>query len=81
VSQLSRRKFLLASAAALAAKSTAKPAFGQGAAVPSGPAADVDVIIVGAGAAGIAAARKLSPRGGASPWSRRRAASAGRCFT
>ena len=58
VSRLSRRTFL-AGAAALAAR----PAFGQGGAAPGGPATDVDVIIVGAGAAGIAAARRLSAAG------------------
>lgn len=54
---LSRRSFL-AGATALAAR----PAFGQGAATP-GAQADMDVLIVGAGAAGIAAARRLSAAG------------------
>ena len=71
VSPLSRRAFL-ASAAAFAAK----PAFGQG-----GPAADVDVIIVGAGAAGIAAARKLSAAGRSFTMVEATARVGGRCFT
>jgi monoamine oxidase len=50
------RRGVLAGFAALAAR----PAFGQNAAPP---AADVDVIIVGAGAAGIAAARTLAAAG------------------
>ena len=50
MSRLSRRSFLAAGAALLA-----KPALG------AGPAAgDVDVVIIGAGAAGIAAARRVA---------------------
>jgi monoamine oxidase len=52
--RLSRRSFLAASAAL-----AARPAFGA-TAPPSGP---VEVVIVGAGAAGIAAARKLAAAG------------------
>ncbi len=74
VSQLSRRIFL-AGAAALAAR----PAFGQGAA--SGPTADVDVIIVGAGAAGIAAARRLSAAGRSFNLVEATSRMGGRCFT
>src|SRR4051812_1639947 len=59
----------------------AKPAFGQGAAVPGGPAADVDVIIVGAGAAGIAAARKLSAAGRSFILVEAAGRIGGRCFT
>lgn len=51
--RLSRRSFLAASAALVAA-----PAFG-----PRASAADVDVVIVGAGAAGIAAARRVAAAG------------------
>jgi monoamine oxidase len=59
MSRLSRRTFL-AGAAAFAAR----PAFGQRAPLPVAPSAgEVDVIIVGAGAAGIAAARRLSAAG------------------
>ena len=50
MSRLSRRSFLAASAALVAA-----PALGA-----KEPAADVDVVIVGAGAAGIAAARRVA---------------------
>jgi monoamine oxidase len=56
MSRLSRRSFLGGSAASFAAG----PAFGQRARPPSG---EVDVIIVGAGAAGIAAARRLAAAG------------------
>jgi monoamine oxidase len=76
VSLFSRRYFL-AGAAALAAR----PAFGQGAAVPAGPAADVDVIIVGAGAAGIAAARRLSAAGRSFTLVEATSRIGGRCFT
>jgi hypothetical protein len=76
VSRFSRRYFL-AGAAALAAR----PAFGQGAAVPAGPAADVDVIIVGAGAAGIAAARRLSAAGRSFTLVEATSRIGGRCFT
>jgi monoamine oxidase len=72
----SRRTFL-AGAAALAAR----PAFGQGAAVPAGSAADVDVIIVGAGAAGIAAARRLSAAGRSFTLVEATSRIGGRCFT
>jgi monoamine oxidase len=65
MTRLTRRGFLLGSAALAAA-----PAFGQGPApdqplAPAAPAgrAEVDVVIVGAGAAGIAAARRLSAAG------------------
>jgi monoamine oxidase len=76
VSRLSRR-FFLAGAAALAAR----PAFGQGAAAPAGPATDVDVIIVGAGAAGIAAARRLSAAGRSFTLVEAASRIGGRCFT
>ena len=56
MSPFSRRSFLAGSAAAFAAG----PAFGQRARTPSG---EVDCIIVGAGAAGIAAARRLAAAG------------------
>jgi monoamine oxidase len=56
--QLSRRSFLAASAA-LAAKPALGPALGATAPV-SGP---IDVVIVGAGAAGIAAARRIAAAG------------------
>jgi monoamine oxidase len=52
MSALSRRSFLTGSAAAF----TAGPAFAQRSGIPSG---EVDCIIVGAGAAGIAAARRF----------------------
>jgi monoamine oxidase len=71
------RRYFLAGAAALAAR----PAFGQGAAVPAGPAADVDVIIVGAGAAGIAAARRLSAAGRSFTLVEATSRIGGRCFT
>jgi monoamine oxidase len=71
VSQSSRRTFLAGAAAALAAR----PAFGQGA------AADVDVIIVGAGAAGIAAARRLSAAGRSFTMVEAVGRIGGRCFT
>jgi monoamine oxidase len=76
VSPLSRRSFL-AGATALAAK----PAFGQGASTPSGPAADMDVMIVGAGAAGIAAARRLSAAGRSFTLVEATSRIGGRCFT
>jgi monoamine oxidase len=56
--RLTRRSFL-AGGAVLAAR----PAFGQAPAVQVPAAVEVDVIIVGAGAAGIAAARRLSAAG------------------
>lgn len=62
MSRLSRRSFLGGSAASFAAG----PALGQRARPPSAerpPSSEVDVIIVGAGAAGIAAARALSAAG------------------
>jgi monoamine oxidase len=71
VSRISRRSFL-AGAAAVAAQ----PAFGQGAAP-----ADVDVIIVGAGAAGIAAARRLSAAGRSFTLVEATSRIGGRCFT
>jgi monoamine oxidase len=74
VSLFSRRTFL-AGAAAVAAR----PAFGQGA-VPAG-SADVDVIIVGAGAAGIAAARRLSAAGRSFTLVEATSRIGGRCFT
>jgi hypothetical protein len=65
MTRLTRRGFLLGSAALAAG-----PALGQGPApdqplAPAAPAgrAEVDVVIVGAGAAGIAAARRLSAAG------------------
>jgi monoamine oxidase len=76
VSPLSRRSFL-AGTTALAAK----PAFGQGAAIPGGPAADMDVMIVGAGAAGIAAARRLSAAGRSFTLVEATSQIGGRCFT
>ena len=74
MSLFSRRTFL-AGAAAIAAR----PAFGQGAA-PAG-SADVDVIIVGAGAAGIAAARRLSAAGRSFTLVEATSRIGGRCFT
>jgi monoamine oxidase len=74
VSPFTRRTFL-AGAAAFAAR----PAFGQGAA-PAG-SADVDVIIVGAGAAGIAAARRLSAAGRSFTLVEATSRIGGRCFT
>ncbi len=74
MSLFSRRTFL-AGAAAVAAR----PAFGQGA-VPAG-SADVDVIIVGAGAAGIAAARRLSAAGRSFTLVEATSRIGGRCFT
>ena len=60
MSRLSRRSFLAGSAASFAAG----PAFGQRARTAPARAPDeVDCIIVGAGAAGIAAARRLSAAG------------------
>ena len=61
MSRLSRRSFLAGSAASFAAG----PAFGQRAAGAGAGASsgEVDCIIVGAGAAGIAAARRLSAAG------------------
>jgi len=57
MSALSRRSFLTGSAASFAAGSFATgPAFAQRSGIPSG---EVDCVIVGAGAAGIAAARRL----------------------
>jgi monoamine oxidase len=67
----SRRSFLAASAAFVAA-----PAFGQ---VPASGA--VDVIIVGAGAAGIAAARKIAPTGKRVVLVEASDRIGGRCFT
>ena len=54
MSQLSRRSFLATSAATLAAPAIA---------APTSTAADFDVVIVGAGAAGIAAARRVAAAG------------------
>src|SRR5262245_28160703 len=51
--RLTRRSFLAASAAAVAAPAVGAPA----------PAGDTDVLIVGAGAAGIGAARRIAAAG------------------
>jgi monoamine oxidase len=60
MSRLSRRTFLASATASLAAG----PAFGQRARTgPGAVVSEVDCIIVGAGAAGIAAARRLSAAG------------------
>ncbi len=58
MSRISRRTFLAASAAAVAAPSVAAPAVAAAAS-----AGDIDVAIVGAGAAGIAAARRIAAAG------------------
>jgi monoamine oxidase len=58
VAKLSRR-FFLAAAAALAAR----PVFGPAIAATAPPSGPLDVVIIGAGAAGIAAARKLAAAG------------------
>jgi len=55
--RFSRRSFVAASAALLA-----RPALGAPA-VPAASAAEVDVVIIGAGAAGIAAARRIAAAG------------------
>src|SRR4051812_29129404 len=63
--RLSRRNFLAASAAASAGSALAGPA-GKAPAVSqekASRAAPVDVVIVGAGAAGLAAARRLTAAG------------------
>src|SRR5262245_36908716 len=53
MNRLSRRSFLAASAATVAAPAIAAPS----------PSVDFDVVIVGAGSAGIAAARRVSAAG------------------
>jgi monoamine oxidase len=73
MSRLSRRSFLAGSAASFAAA----PAFGQrGRPAPS----DFDCIIVGAGAAGIAAARRLSAAGQSFKLFEASSRIGGRCF-
>jgi monoamine oxidase len=58
--RLSRRSFLAASAAAASsAKLVARPATGA----PAARSGEVDVVIIGAGAAGIAAARRIAAAG------------------
>ena len=80
---VTRRSFLAGSTALVA-----QPAFGQG--LPAGqrsparqgpPAGEVDVIIVGAGAAGIAAARRLSAAGRSFTLVEATARIGGRCVT
>ena len=80
---LTRRTFLTGSTAL-----AAQPAFGQG--LPAGqrspsrqgaPAGEVDVIIVGAGAAGIAAARQISTAGRSFTLLEATARIGGRCVT
>src|SRR5947209_18655695 len=67
---LSRRSFLAASAAAAARPVLAAPA----------PQGDVDVVIVGAGAAGIAAARRIVPTGRKIAFLEASERVGGRCF-
>jgi monoamine oxidase len=59
----------------------ARPAFGQAPGGPAATASEVDVIIVGAGAAGIAAARKLSAAGRSFTLFEATNRIGGRCFT
>jgi monoamine oxidase len=68
---LSRRSFLAASAAAAARPTLAAPA----------PQSDFDVIIVGAGAAGIAAARRIASNGRSFALLEASERVGGRCFT
>jgi monoamine oxidase len=68
---LSRRSFLAASAAIAAPPSLAAPA----------PQSDVDVVIVGAGAAGIAAARRIAASGRRMAFLEASDRIGGRCFT
>ena len=68
---LSRRSFLAASAAAASRPVLAAPA----------PSPDFDVIIVGAGAAGIAAARRIAPTGRRLAFLEASERMGGRCFT
>jgi monoamine oxidase len=76
--QVSRRSFLAASAA-LAAKPALGPAFGTTPPAPaSGP---LDVVIVGAGAAGIAAARRIAGAGRRALLIEATAHVGGRCVT
>src|SRR6266516_1218320 len=71
MSALSRRSFLAASAAVAARPALAAPA----------PLPGVDVVIVGAGAAGIAAARRIAPSGRRLDFLEASARVGGRCFT
>ena len=68
---MSRRSFLAASAAAASRPVLAAPA----------PSPDFDVIIVGAGAAGIAAARRIAPTGRRLAFLEASERMGGRCFT
>ncbi|MGH6768392.1 MAG: flavin monoamine oxidase family protein, partial [Xanthobacteraceae bacterium] len=77
--RLTRRSFLAASAAF-----TAAPAFGaskQKKAPSGGPSSGVDVVIVGAGAAGIAAARRIASAGKRVVVCEAAATVGGRCIT
>jgi monoamine oxidase len=80
MSRLSRRSFLAASAAVAAG-----PAFGaprrQPPAPDTGPSGNVEVVVVGAGAAGIAAARRLAAAGRRVALIEAAAEVGGRCIT
>jgi monoamine oxidase len=63
MSRLTRRSFLAASAAVAAGPAVAERAQKKGPRPPEVPRSGTDVVIVGAGAAGIAAARRLTAAG------------------
>ena len=82
-SRLSRRKLMLASAASLVPAVGGKPALAQSATpgpASSGDLSDYDVIIIGAGLAGMGAGQHLATRGVSTVLLEARDRTGGRCF-